>query len=190
MASAAIKAHHSWRWEFWVSAILFGGSTIIACVLPETYQPQILRRRAEAKMGLVTTKATLTRLVLTSLGRPLHMLLVEPTVFPAGLVMAITQSVVFSYFVSYAALFQEIYHHSPYAVGMAFCPLIIGSMTALPTIALFDRLFYQKSRNEAIRTGIKVAPEKRLYPAMLGSITLPISLFWYEHRIILFFPRH
>ncbi|KAI9646431.1 hypothetical protein NHQ30_004423 [Ciborinia camelliae] len=140
--------------------------------------PQILRRRAEARMGLVTTGATLTRLVLTSLGRPLHMLLVEPTVFPTGLVMAITQSVVFSYFVSYAALFQKIYHHSPYEVGMAFCPLIIGSMIAIPTIAIFDRLFYRKPRNEAIRTGTKVAPEKRLYPAMLGSITLPISLFW------------
>ncbi|KAF7917086.1 hypothetical protein EAE99_009415 [Botrytis elliptica] len=178
MVSAAIITNHSWRWEFWVSAILFSGSTIFAYLLPETYQPQILRRRAEARMGLTTTRATLARLVLTSLGRPLHMLLVEPTVFPTGLVMAITQSVVFSYLVSYANLFEKIYQHSPYEVGMAFCPLIIGSVTALPTIAIFDRLFYRKPRNEAIRTGTKVAPEKRLYPAMLGSITLPMSLFW------------
>ncbi|KAF7885363.1 uncharacterized protein EAF01_011428 [Botrytis porri] len=178
MISAAIITNHSWRWEFWVSAILFSGSTIIAYLLPETYQPQILRRRAEARMGLKTTRATLARLVLTSFGRPLHMLLVEPTVFPTGLVMAITQSVVFSYLVSYANLFEKIYQQSPYEVGMAFCPLIIGSVTALPTIAIFDRLFYRKPRNEAIRTGTKVAPEKRLYPAMLGSITLPISLFW------------
>ncbi|KAF7957261.1 hypothetical protein EAE96_002848 [Botrytis aclada] len=178
MVSAAIITNHSWRWEFWVSAILFSGSTIFAYLLPETYQPQILRRRAEARMGLMTSRATLARLVLTSLGRPLHMLLVEPTVFPTGLVMAITQSVVFSYLVSYANLFEKIYQHSPYEVGMAFCPLIIGSVTALPTIAIFDRLLYRKPRNEAIRTGTKVAPEKRLYPAMLGSITLPISLFW------------
>ncbi|APA08312.1 hypothetical protein SS1G_13236 [Sclerotinia sclerotiorum 1980 UF-70] len=178
MAGAAIITNHSWRWEFWVSAILFGGSTIIAYLLPETYQPQLLRQRAEARMGLITTRATLTRLVLTSLGRPLHMLLVEPTVFPTSLVMAITQSVVFSYFVSYATLFQEIYHHSPYAVGMAFFPLIVGSITAIPTIVIFDQIFYRKPRIEAIRTGTKVAPEKRLYPAMLGSITLPISLFW------------
>lgn len=178
MASAAIITNLSWRWEFWLSAILFGVSTVIAYLLPETYQPQILRRRAESKMGVVTTRATLTRLVLTSLGRPLHMLLVEPTVFPTGLVMAITQSVVFSYFVSYATLFQKTYHHTPYEVGMAFFPLMIGSITAVPTIAIFDRLFYRKPRNEAIRTGTKVAPEERLFPAMLGSITLPISLFW------------
>ncbi|KAF7926036.1 uncharacterized protein EAE97_010336 [Botrytis byssoidea] len=178
MVSAAIITNHSWRWEFWVSAILFSGSTIFAYLLPETYQPQILRRRAEARMGVITTRATLARLVLTSLGRPLHMLLVEPTVLPTGLVMAITQSVVFSYLVSYANLFEKIYQQTPYEVGMAFCPLIIGSVTALPTIAVFDRLFYRKPRNEAIRTGTKVAPEKRLYPAMLGSITLPISLFW------------
>ncbi|KAF5875766.1 putative bicyclomycin resistance protein [Botrytis fragariae] len=178
MVSAAIIRNHSWRWEFWVSAILFSGSTILAYLLPETYQPQISRRKEEVRMGLITSRATLIRLVLTSLGRPLHMLLVEPTVFPTGLVMAITQSVVFSYLVSYANLFEKIYQHSPYEVGMAFCPLIIGSVTALPTIAIFDRLFYRKPRNEAIRTGTKVAPEKRLYPAMLGSITLPISLFW------------
>ncbi|TGO11847.1 hypothetical protein BTUL_0100g00250 [Botrytis tulipae] len=168
MVSAAIITNHSWRWEFWVSAILFSGSTIFAYLLPETYQPQILRRRAEARMGVITTRATLARLVLTSLGRPLHMLLVEPTVFPTGLVMAITQSVVFSYLVSYANLFEKTYQQTPYEVGMAFCPLVIGSVTALPTIAIFDRLFYRKPRNEAIKTGTKVAPEKRLYPAMLG----------------------
>ncbi|TGO68880.1 hypothetical protein BOTNAR_0018g00010 [Botryotinia narcissicola] len=168
MVSAAIITNHSWRWEFWVSAILFSGSTIFAYLLPETYQPQILRSRVEARMGVITTRATLVRLVLTSLGRPFHMLLVEPTVFSTGLVMAITQSVVFSYLVSYANLFEKIYQQTPYEVGMAFCPLIIGSVTALPTIAVFDRLFYRKPRNEAIRTGTKVAPEKRLYPAMLG----------------------
>ena len=178
MVSAAIITDHSWRWEFWVAATLFGGSTIIAFLLPETYQPQILKPRAETRMSLVPTRATPTGLVFTSLGRPLYMLLVEPTVFPTGLVLAITQSVVFSYFVSYAALFQNIYRHSPYEVGMAFCPLITGSIMAIPAIALFDRVFYRKPREEAIRAGTKVAPEKRLYPAMLGSITLPISLFW------------
>ena len=61
---------------------------------------------------------------------------------------------------------------------MAFGPLVVGSLLAVPVVGLFDKLTYQKAREEALRSGRTVAPEKRLYPAMLGSITLPISLFW------------
>ena len=62
---------------------------------------------------------------------------------------------------------------------MAFGPLIVGSLFALPIMAVFDRLLYQPARVEALRLGTTVAPENRLYPAMVGSIILPISLFWY-----------
>jgi hypothetical protein len=60
---------------------------------------------------------------------------------------------------------------------MAFAPLLVGSLLAILVLALFDRLSYQKYRAAAIRSGSIVLPEKRLYPAMLGSILLPISLF-------------
>jgi len=106
------------------------------------------------------------------------MILVEPIIFPTGLVLAITQSVVFAYYVGYALLFERVYDFTQFNVGMAFGPLIVGTLLAGPVVALFDRLTYQKARAEALRTGATVAPEKRLYPAMLGSITLPVSLFW------------
>jgi hypothetical protein len=60
---------------------------------------------------------------------------------------------------------------------MAFAPLLVGSLIAILVLGLFDRLSYQKYRTAAIRSGSVVLPEKRLYPAMLGSILLPISLF-------------
>ncbi|PQE14216.1 hypothetical protein CJF31_00006762 [Rutstroemia sp. NJR-2017a BVV2] len=179
MVSAAIIAYHlSWRWVFWLPAILIGGTIVIAFCLPETYHPQLQQKHNEKVKGPIVTRETLTRLLLTSLGRPLHMLFVEPTVFPTGLVMAVMQSVVFSYFTVYAALFKNVYHHTPHQAGMAFSALVIGSVLALPTLALFDRIFYRKHRNTALKTGTVVPPEKRLYPAMLGFLTLPISLFW------------
>ncbi|PQE31254.1 hypothetical protein CJF32_00001832 [Rutstroemia sp. NJR-2017a WRK4] len=179
MVSAAIIAYRlSWRWVFWLPAILIGGTIVIAFCLPETYHPQLKRKHNEKVKGTMITRETLTRLLLTPLGRPLHMLLVEPTVLPTGLVMAVMQSVVFSYFTVYTALFKKVYHHTPHQAGMAFGALVIGSVLALPTLALFDRIFYRKHRIAALKTGTKVPPEKRLYPAMLGFITLPISLFW------------
>jgi len=60
---------------------------------------------------------------------------------------------------------------------MTFAPLLIGGIIAIPVIGAFDRLTYQKARAEAIRSGTEVQPEKRLYPAMLSVILLPISLF-------------
>ena len=60
---------------------------------------------------------------------------------------------------------------------MAFGPLVVGSLIAVPVVALFNKLAYQNERAEALRLGRTVAPEKRLYPTVLGSITLPISLF-------------
>jgi len=62
---------------------------------------------------------------------------------------------------------------------MAFGPLVIGSLLAIPITAFFDRVTYQPARAAALLSGSVVAPEKRLYPAMIGSILLPISLFWY-----------
>jgi MFS family permease len=179
MVSAAIIADHlAWRWVFWLPAILIVGTIIIAFCLPETYHPQLQRKHNEKVKGTIVTRETLARLLLTSLGRPLHMLLVEPTVFPTGFVIAVMQFVVFSYFTVYAALLKDVYHHTPHQVGMAFSSLIIGSVVALPTLALFDRIFYQKHRVAALKNGTMVPPEKRLYPAMLGFITLPVSLFW------------
>ena len=107
------------------------------------------------------------------------MILVEPVVFPTGLACAITQSVVFVYYVAYAMLFEETYGFTQYQVGMAFGPLLVGAtVLAIPVLALFDKLTYQKAREQAIQNGQAVKPEKRLYPAMLSSITLSISLFW------------
>jgi hypothetical protein len=106
------------------------------------------------------------------------MMFVEPIIFPTALVLSVAQSVVFAYYVGYALLFERVYGFSQYKVGMAFGPLVVGSLLAVPVVALFDKLTYQKARTEALRLGKKVAPEKRLYPAILGSITLPISLFW------------
>jgi len=87
-----------------------------------------------------------------------------------------TDKNLFSY-VTYSILFEEVYGFSPYQVGMVFAPLFIGGIVAVPVIGVFDRLTYQKARAEAIRSGSEVHPEKRLYPAMLSVILLPISLF-------------
>jgi hypothetical protein len=88
---------------------------------------------------------------------------------------------VFAYYVAYAMVFEEVYGFSQFQVGMAFGALLVGTVVALPVLALFDRLTYQKARTTAIQSGTTVVPEIRLYPAILGVTIFPISLFVSYH---------
>jgi hypothetical protein len=96
------------------------------------------------------------------------MIFVEPIIFPTGLVLAVTQSVVFAYYVGYVILFEKVDGFSQWNVDMAFGPLVVGSLLAVPVVTLFDKLTYQKARVEALRLGKTVTPEKRLYPCQVG----------------------
>jgi uncharacterized membrane protein YiaA len=98
-------------------------------------------------------------------------------ILPTGLVLAVTQSVAFVYYVAFALMFEEVYGFSQYQVGMAFAPQVVGSIFAVLILGLFDKFSYQKARAEAIRSGTNVVPETRLYPAMLSGVLFPVSLF-------------
>ena len=77
MASGSLITQHNWRWTFWISAMLLGIMTLAAFFIPETYLPQIARRAKDGKRP-VETRGVLSHLFLLSVGRPLHMLIVEP----------------------------------------------------------------------------------------------------------------
>ena len=80
MISAALMKYHSWHWTFWVSVIMIAAVLVCSIFLPETYHPQIRRARAQ-KLGLqVPSRGDLLKVFVTAVGRPLHMILVEPVV--------------------------------------------------------------------------------------------------------------
>jgi len=178
MAGGSLLEYHSWRWVFWCPAILIGVQSVAAFLIPETYIPQIIRNNAKKNSGSIGTRASLD-LFLISIGRPLHMILVEPLILPSGIVLAVTQAIVFAYYVAYAIIFEEVYGFTQYQVAMSFGALLVGTVLALPVIALFDRLTYQKARAAAIQSGTTVVPEQRLYPAILGVTIMPAALFWF-----------
>ena len=54
-------------------------------------------------------------------------------------------------------------------------------MLAVVSVISIDRLLYRKEYEKSLRQGkvSNVAPEHRLYAAMLGSLGLPVGLFWF-----------
>ena len=180
MMSGSLLTNHSWRWTFWTIVVLVSIETVSAFLIPETYYLQIIHLRDERQTArkLRQNRRRWVSL-LVSIGRPLHMMLVEPIIFPSSFVLAITQAVLLAYYAAYVALFEQEYGFSQYQVGMAFGPLLVGSVLAVPIVAVFDKKMCQPVRTEAIASESEISSEKRLFPAMLGSITLPISIFWY-----------
>lgn len=179
MASAALMEARpgEWGWTFHFCSVLLIPLVISAFLIPETHVPAIQRKLA-LKAGYRLPDRGTWKLLLKSVGRPLHMLIVEPVIFPTGLIMAVTQSVVFAYYVAYAMLFELVYGFTQYQVGMCFAPLLVGSVLALPVMLWFEKKTYEPARRRAVQKGVEVLPEMRLFPAMLGAVLLPISLFW------------
>ncbi|KHJ33553.1 putative mfs transporter [Erysiphe necator] len=173
-----IETWRNWQWVFHISSLLLVFCVIAILIIPETYAPQIQRQYAREHGGFVEYRRFSWYVVVQTISRPLHMLLVEPILFPTGLVLAITQSVIFSYYIAYAYLFESVYGFTQIQVGMTFAPLVLGSLLAVPVVVLCDKCLYQKALRQAFDQNRKIAPEERLYPAMMSSFTMPISLFW------------
>jgi hypothetical protein len=83
---------------------------------------------------------------------------------------------IFSFFGSYSYVFASVYQFQPREIGLAFLGVLPGFILAIITFGIFDKTLYAKAR--AAAKG-QVAPEHRLYAALLGSIMMPIGLFWY-----------
>jgi MFS family permease len=90
MASAALIEHHTWRWVFWCPAILIGIASVAAFLIPETYMPKIERKLAKRDGVFVGTDRNSLDLFLISVGRPLHMILVEP-VCPYSIIVVVME---------------------------------------------------------------------------------------------------
>lgn len=153
----------------------------------ETHKKTIIQRRNK-KLGIPAppspfpnASAKIKFLLTVTLFRPIHMLLTEPIVGFLSFYVAFNFSVLFAFFAAFPYVFKTVYHFSVEQSGLVFLGIGIGCLFAVLTCWLCDRYFYQPQFRRSLaenRKGV-VAPEYRLYPAMLGSFGLPIGLFWF-----------
>ena len=176
-----------WRWLEGLMAIFTGALWIIGSLLiPETYSPVILRRRA-AKLSKLTGavyvsrmeaehgKKTLKQELKTALSRPWILLLREPIVLLLSVYMAIVYGTLYMNFSSFPIVFQEGRGWSAGIGGLAFIGVLVGMIIAL-AYSVYDNKRYLKVEQ---KHGGNAPPEARLPPCMLGSLMLPIGLFWF-----------
>lgn len=174
------------RWSSWTILFLALGVFIISLPQKETYKKVILKKRAKRlgveppKSPLPTGLAGVKFLLTVTLFRPIHMLLFEPIVLFLSLYSAFIFGVLFAFLPAFPIVFGGVYKFNPGEVGLAFLPLALGYVLAVPTAIACDFWLYQAKHRQAISDGKGMSdPEHRLYSAMMGSFGVTIGLFWF-----------
>ncbi|KAF4963956.1 hypothetical protein FSARC_8091 [Fusarium sarcochroum] len=187
IAGGFLGEHEGWRWVEGMMAIFTGIVWIVnSLVIPETYAPYLLRRRAAAlskKTGKVyiskidvgrphTTVATQFKVALL---RPWILLFKEPIVLLTSIYMAIIYGTLYLCFAAFPIVFQQGRGWSPGTGGLAFIGIAVGMVFAVAGTIL-DQKRYMRAAEAA---GGHAPPEARLPPTLVGSILIPAGLFWF-----------
>lgn len=169
-----------WRWTVWTLLFFEVACLSPALFMKETYKKAILRKRAKAR-GLrypepERTPVQAAKFFLRStLTRPAHMFCVEPVVLCFTSYVSINFGTLYAFFAAFPYVFETQYGFGLGQVGLFFIGLGVGSTAGGAFIIVFSKLMYGRK----IAQHGKVPPEAKLYLAMIGSLCLPVSLFWF-----------
>ncbi len=175
-----------WRWTQWLILFAMIPTYMYSLGMKETYKRFILQNRAK-KLGIPPPPkgpnglAAIRLLMTVTLFRPVRMLFIEPIVFFLSLYTGFNFSILFGFFDAFPIVFEGVYHFNGGLTGLTFLGIALGCCIAVVTAIVIDRLLYHPQHLSSQREGRggAVAPEHRLYVAMMGSLGLPIGLFWF-----------
>ncbi|PMD29589.1 MFS general substrate transporter [Hyaloscypha variabilis F] len=176
-----------WRWIMGLMAI-FTGAMWILCTLmvPETYPPVLLSMRAK-KLSKITgriyksrlefdmKKRTASQVFQTALARPWALLFHEPIVLLLSTYMAIIYGTLYMMFAAFPIVFQRDRGWSAGIGGLPFCGVAIGMISAVIYTIPENKRYIRAAQ----KTSRGAPPEQRLLPVMVGSVFLPLGLFWF-----------
>ncbi|KAH6624848.1 major facilitator superfamily domain-containing protein [Chaetomium sp. MPI-SDFR-AT-0129] len=187
IAGGFLGEYAGWRWIEGLITI-FTGVLWIVCSLfvPETYAPVLLRRRA-AKLSELTGKvytskmdlsvtATRSEQIKKTLIRPWVLLFREPIVMLTSIYLAIVYGTLYLLFAAFPIVFQVSRGWSAGIGGLAFIGVAIGSVIAVVASAWDNKRYARIAA--ASPNGLPPA-EARLPMAIVGSVLLPVGLFWF-----------
>ncbi|TDZ67340.1 Citrinin biosynthesis cluster MFS transporter mrr1 [Colletotrichum trifolii] len=177
-----------WRWTFWVALIYAGATLVPILLLPETYAPILLARRAaklrkanpEVASSILAPrdeeKTDFKQLATVVLTRPLRMLLFEPIVSCTCAYLALVYSIFYMSFQAFPIIFQNLYGLSPGVSGLLYLPIGGGALLAIPIFLTWERLHLRAQTRD--RKWARQEEYRRLPLACLGGPLFFVSLFW------------
>jgi MFS transporter, DHA1 family, multidrug resistance protein len=150
--------------------------------LPETYAREIVRARAKKHglkhhLPLAESGITFSQMAQITFFTPLKMLVMEPLVILISLYLALNFAVLFQWFITVPVALSGVYNFTIQQDGLAFISAIMGVLLAAATTSVLDTFTAPKPGNQNMET-MAINIEYRLFPAMIGCLFMPASLFW------------
>ncbi|KAF3935000.1 hypothetical protein ABW20_dc0101088 [Dactylellina cionopaga] len=155
--------------------------------VPETYSPVLLKKRAErlskltgkvyvSKFEAESGKVDLKEAYKTAISRPWILLFREPIVAMLSVYMAIVYGTLYLLFAAYPIVYQQSRGWSQGIGGLPFLGVAVGMLSAV-VYSIPENKRY--NRNAEKKFGGFAPPEQRLPPALVGSVCIPVGLFWF-----------
>lgn len=176
-----------WQWPIleliWLNAFC---TLLLAFCLPETSAATILYKRAKRlRKALADTtleseaeieakgisKATLVKGMLVL---PFQLSFQEPILFFTNLYLGLVYAILYCWFEAFPLTFIGVYGWSLGVSGLAYIGLLVGAVVSIAGYAIWLRLSTEKAMDNGTMT-----PEKRLPAACVGSLFLPICMFYF-----------
>ena len=177
----------SWQWVMGLLAAFSGVVWIVGSLcVPETYAPVLLQKRA-AELSRMTGKCyvskldyergqlTLVESFKVALSRPWILLFSEPIVFLLSMYLALIYGTLYMLFGAFPIVYQVHRGWNQGIGGLAFTGIMVGMFAAVGYIINFNKQYVKVQREH----GGCAPPEARLPPTLVGSVALPIGLFWF-----------
>lgn len=111
-----------------------------------------------------------------SLLRPFQLLIFEPMCLLLCLFSAILLGILYLFFGAFPIIFGGVYGFNLWQNGLSFLGIFTGMLVCSASDPLWRHVYlHLLSHNEG-----HLEPEFRLPPAVLGSILVPVGLFWFS----------
>lgn len=172
-----------WRWVQGFLALFSCAQWLLTLLLlPETYAPVLLKRRAK-ELSQITGRTYCSTLdlnkpptkLMVTLSRPWVLLFREPIVFLITIYMSIIYGILYMLFAAYPIVFQKTRGWSEGLGGLSFLGVMVGILASVPSMYLSHRRYNRLVSQAKTR----LPPEARLPDCFVACIALPIGLFWF-----------
>jgi DHA1 family multidrug resistance protein-like MFS transporter len=180
-----VRIDLNWQWIDWITLIISGFAFLLAFFfLPETYLPILLTykakhlRRVTGSSKYITEHeqgADFSTKMKQVLPLSLKFSTTEPAVLSLGGFLILLYIILFTFLSGFEYIFKRKYDLSDLEEGACFASVALGATAfSLTTPALYS----WTRRHTGYADRAAVTPEFRLWPAMVTSPLLPVSLFW------------
>lgn len=187
IAGGFIAETTTWRWVFWSTTILDAIIQFFGLFfLQETYPPVLLQHKA-AKLSKETgdpkyhtefdhPDRTLAAILGRALYRPFRLLSTQPIIQVIALYQAYIYGLMYLLLSTFPGLWTNKYHESVGIGGLNYISLGMGFFLGTQITAPLNDRIYRKLKKRNNNVG---RPEFRVPLMCIGSLLMPLGLFWY-----------